>query len=402
MAEPAYDVFISYRRAGGSELAQLVRAALTRRGYRVFMDVRELAAGPFDAALKASLERATNVVVLLTPGCLERCASPGDWLRQEISLALSGGGNVVPLRTENFVIPKAEELPEDISRLAMHNCVTYVHEHSDASLNKLCGMLRPSPRMRRRRWTTGSVVVGAVLLALLVGWFASRPRDSAGTPVGPNSASATRLPPLALYWYGFGQRMQDGAWREFAVQDGMTMHDGDQFRLVFSPSADCYAYVLAVDPAGQTSVLFPNEAIRQSNQCQANRHYEIPDGVNWFTLDETTGSEMVYLVASYDPLDNVEQALGPSPGPPSGGPGESRIEIALRSLEAGQPAEPRTRDGRPIDVRGVTIKSDERLAKAQLADGRQASQVMEFVLGNVHVVKRIRFEHRPPRQPGEL
>ena len=58
------------------------------------MDVRELSAGRFDAALKASLESAENFIVLLTPGCLDRCAEEHDWLRQEISAALLAKRNV--------------------------------------------------------------------------------------------------------------------------------------------------------------------------------------------------------------------------------------------------------------------------------------------------------------------
>jgi hypothetical protein len=69
-----YDLFISYRREGGGDLAHLLRIALERRGSRVFLDVRELRAGPFDVALLRHIESTPNFVVLLTPGCLDRCA----------------------------------------------------------------------------------------------------------------------------------------------------------------------------------------------------------------------------------------------------------------------------------------------------------------------------------------
>ena len=42
-----FDVFISYRRSDGTELAKAVRDYLTSRGLRVFLDTRELIDGQF-------------------------------------------------------------------------------------------------------------------------------------------------------------------------------------------------------------------------------------------------------------------------------------------------------------------------------------------------------------------
>ena len=38
----AYDIFISYRRDGGKELARPLKSELERRSYRVFLDFDEL------------------------------------------------------------------------------------------------------------------------------------------------------------------------------------------------------------------------------------------------------------------------------------------------------------------------------------------------------------------------
>src|SRR3954453_14414395 len=162
MPDSSYDVFISYPRAGGSALAELVRTALRKRGFRVFMDVRELSAGPFDAALKASIEKADNFIVLLTPGCLDRCADEKDWFRQEITVALNSKRNIAPLKTEDFQFPPVKDLPKAAALLTRHHCVTYVHEHSDASLDKLCALLRPPRRTVSRR------LMGGLATALLL------------------------------------------------------------------------------------------------------------------------------------------------------------------------------------------------------------------------------------------
>jgi hypothetical protein len=72
----ALDVFISYRRKGGSVLAQLIKVSLKARGINVFLDVENLGSGTFDTALAENLSRARNVVLVLSEGCLDRCIDP--------------------------------------------------------------------------------------------------------------------------------------------------------------------------------------------------------------------------------------------------------------------------------------------------------------------------------------
>ncbi|MGI9243129.1 MAG: TIR domain-containing protein, partial [Verrucomicrobiales bacterium] len=81
-------IFISYRRDTGSSLARLVEQELRRRRFPVFLDVEDLQSCPFNTALLTEIERAPDVVVILTRGCLERCKNEGDWVRQEIAHAI--------------------------------------------------------------------------------------------------------------------------------------------------------------------------------------------------------------------------------------------------------------------------------------------------------------------------
>jgi len=189
---PAYDVFISYRRRGGSELAQIVRAELTKRGFRVFMDVRELSAGRFDAALKSSIEQATNFVLLLTPGCLDH-GSAEDWYLSEINLALTAKRNIVPLKSADFEFPSATERSRTAALVSRLHCVTYVHEHSDASLDKLCHLLA-RPRTLDRRPMIAGLAIGAVILAGIVAWKLVGKTGHLPTPPSLSQASAPSNP----------------------------------------------------------------------------------------------------------------------------------------------------------------------------------------------------------------
>jgi hypothetical protein len=82
------DVFISYRRQGGSDLASLIYFALKTKGYKVFLDVQSLRGGKFGENLKTSIQESRNFVLLLTKDALSRCTDEDDWIRLEIEMAL--------------------------------------------------------------------------------------------------------------------------------------------------------------------------------------------------------------------------------------------------------------------------------------------------------------------------
>lgn len=75
------DVFVSYRRSNGSQLASLLKVHLQLRGFSVFIDVERLEAGKFDNNLLQSIQKAKNFLLVLTPSALERCL--GDHERKD-------------------------------------------------------------------------------------------------------------------------------------------------------------------------------------------------------------------------------------------------------------------------------------------------------------------------------
>ena len=172
MMTPLCDVFISYRRQGGAELAQLVYKDLKNRGYRVFMDVRELRSGHFDDELRRQVGGAKDFVLLLTPGSLDRCQEPGDWLLHEIALALQLRLNIVPIVKAPFQIPKADNLPVSIGELPRHNAVEYNHDKSDESLAVLVMRLcsRSNWWQANRKRLVGVCVAAGTLLAAIGAW----------------------------------------------------------------------------------------------------------------------------------------------------------------------------------------------------------------------------------------
>lgn len=89
--DKSLDVFVSYRRSNGSQLASLLKVHLQLRGFTVFIDVERLEAGKFDNNLLQSIRQAKFFLLVLTPNALERCIADvecKDWVHR-VSFALS-------------------------------------------------------------------------------------------------------------------------------------------------------------------------------------------------------------------------------------------------------------------------------------------------------------------------
>ena len=136
-----YDAFISYRREGGSETARLIRSELLRRGVKSFLDVVDLGASHFDDRLLQAIEKAPAFILILSSGSLDQCHRPGDWLRREISHAISRDKNIIPILKEGFVFPEKETLPADMAELPRYNCVPYSHAYFEAATERVMGFL---------------------------------------------------------------------------------------------------------------------------------------------------------------------------------------------------------------------------------------------------------------------
>ncbi len=159
-----YDVFISYRRAGGADTAKHLRDVLTDKGYRVFFDTDSLRSGDFDVQLLEVIRGCRDFILILSPGALDRCENEKDWLRQELACALENGKNVVPVIASGFSFP--ETLPQEIDAVRTKQGVAATVEYFDAVVEKLCSYLTESPKKVFFRKKLLPAVIG-VLVAVL-------------------------------------------------------------------------------------------------------------------------------------------------------------------------------------------------------------------------------------------
>ncbi|XP_053561205.1 NAD(+) hydrolase SARM1 [Bombina bombina] len=138
------DVFISYRRSTGSQLASLLKVHLYLHGFSAFIDVEKLEAGKFEDKLIQSVISARNFVLVLSAGSLDKCMGDNeckDWVHKEIATALSCSKNIVPV-TDSFDWPDPLSLPDDMRAVLKFNGIKWSHEYQDATVEKIIRFLQ--------------------------------------------------------------------------------------------------------------------------------------------------------------------------------------------------------------------------------------------------------------------
>lgn len=132
-------VFISYRHTNVF-LALAISQNLTHSRFDVFLDYQGIASGDFERVILENIRARVHFLVLLTPSALDRCGTPGDWLRCEIEEALETRRNVVPLMLEGFDFGTpaiASKLTGKLAMLKRYNGMTVPAEYFDAAMTKL-------------------------------------------------------------------------------------------------------------------------------------------------------------------------------------------------------------------------------------------------------------------------
>jgi len=105
----------------------------------------------------------------------------------------------------------------------------------------------------------------------------------------------------------------DGVTRAF--KDGDALRSGDRLELFARVSRAAYVYVVQFDAAGTATVVFPRALpgrSAQDYQIPAGAEERIPDAKGWLELDDSSGEEHLYLIATTKPLRHADRALDDS------------------------------------------------------------------------------------------
>lgn len=133
MKKTKYDIFISYRRDGGAQYARILQLMLIQRGYKVFLDYDELTDGIFSEKIKAAIKEAPVFMLVLSKGSMARCSNEGDWVRQEITLAIEQQKHIIPVNPDNGF----DGFPDDMPNAIKEHIGS--HQHSEISFGQALG-----------------------------------------------------------------------------------------------------------------------------------------------------------------------------------------------------------------------------------------------------------------------
>jgi hypothetical protein len=152
----------------------------------------------------------------------------------------------------------------------------------------------------------------------------SHPNPYANTRMEAGSASLMhsgdladlKTTPISLDVLLVKKHMVNGVQSYLPIKDGDVLRDGrgnpkagDKFRVMFRPHTDCYVYIIAVDGSAWAQGLFPSASAPFANPVKAGQQYVLPEGTNWFSLDQYQGIETIFFVASKGRRTDIEDIL---------------------------------------------------------------------------------------------
>lgn len=252
-------IFISYRRDDSAGYAGRLYDRLIPHfsAQRVFMDVEGIELGAdFVTAIEEAVGSCRVLIVIIGDEWLNtrdaagrrRLDDPHDFIRLETVTALQRGIRVVPVLVGGALMPRAEDLPEDLKPLARRQAIEVSHKQWEATTAELIRSLEsmlangtphePAPRLvaapsplpvspgNGRRHGRTAAVAGVVLCAAAAGlWLFSGGREdgddstqaiteslltaevrpegrigpaaAASTPAPPGTVVAAAVPPVA-------------------------------------------------------------------------------------------------------------------------------------------------------------------------------------------------------------
>jgi hypothetical protein len=217
MKGPALAVFVSYRRSDVSGYAGRITDTLVAAlgAENVFQDVAAVTPGAdFHVQIDRSLAASDVVLAVIGVGWLEATTRDGrqrlfqddDWVRIELAHALTSGLRVVPVLVGGAVLPKADQLPDDLRDLVRRQAVALRDESFHQDLDRLLRSLRgeptdlgPASSRPRSRTAIAAAGLVAVLLASGATWW--RIHDPGGSGGGSSEPTGCPDPSNGTDWH---------------------------------------------------------------------------------------------------------------------------------------------------------------------------------------------------------
>lgn len=97
--------------------------------------------------------------------------------------------------------------------------------------------------------------------------------------------------------------------RVIGLTTDSVLYSGDKFKIMFEAEDRCYFYILFKGSDEKTLVLYPKKFESNRHLAIENESTFLPSKYDWFTLDEKTGKETLYVLVSPETLPEIESLL---------------------------------------------------------------------------------------------
>ena len=185
---------------------------------------------------------------------------------------------------------------------------------------------------------------------------------------------------LTLSMNIIGQRKEgNGSYTEVLVNEGSVLRSYDNFQVHLETNRPAYVHILIYDSQGRARQLFPDAKIDQSEFIKPGRNVVIPRRDLWFWLDQQTGTETIYVVASETPMSDIQGLLAKMANVDEAG--QKRVSQEIKQRIA-------------MVQRGVGGITKGQAVTYKLSDGKKIQKVTDVVTGTGSVVRAVSFQHR--------
>ena len=135
MSGENFDIFISYRRSDGKNMARMITETLKGKNYRCFLDFDRLQGGKFDDKIKQAIKDAPIFIAVMTPDYLVRPKKDKeeenqneDWVYKEIEFAEKNDKYIITINCNGQIESIPNEVPANISQALSAHTFAEVHD----------------------------------------------------------------------------------------------------------------------------------------------------------------------------------------------------------------------------------------------------------------------------------
>lgn len=94
-----------------------------------------------------------------------------------------------------------------------------------------------------------------------------------------------------------------------AIQKDAPMQSGDHFKFFLERKTACYIYLVYLSTQNKITLLYPSSTKAYDTLPATDAPQYLPQGEDWFQLDDQSGKERFYLLASASRLTSLEDLL---------------------------------------------------------------------------------------------